>query len=219
MNYILFSKKIGFLSSTLNGGIWDKNPEKALSITSPNETSAEVAIITDTNKEHAKWIKQTEVKKLSYGEALYQLCTIIGNTKNTQAALGALKRITGSSWQKSTEGLWHNANLKLDKNGLSAHIIQNALSKDDIAEILDSISLVDYWTDNTRYIYATPAREVVIYKAAAQKLLNQLSSITEGFVSRSHSKENKYNGDVVFTKIEELRQAIECTQQHQIKKS
>lgn len=218
MIFILFSNKKGFLSSTLNGGTWDKNPEKALLRKSANETDTELATIAEKNKEHAKWIKQNEVRKLSYGEALYQLCTIIGNTKKTQAALDALHRITGVTWHKTTDGLWQSANLKLDKNSLSAHIIQNALSKDDIAEILDSISLIDYWTDNTRYIYSTPAKEVVIYRAAAQKLLSQLSSITEGFVSSSKSKDSKFNGDVIYSKIEELRQAVDCTQQHQINK-
>ena len=82
---------------------------------STNETDTELTKIAEKNKEHAKRVKQNEVRKLSYGEALYQLCTIIGNTKKTQAALDALHRITGVTWNKTADGLWQSGNLKLDK--------------------------------------------------------------------------------------------------------
>lgn len=214
MNYILFSKIKGFLSSTLDGGTWDKNPEKAYLRKTDYETDTVITSI--TNKENAKWIREDEVRKLSYGEALYQLCTIIGNTTNTKAASDALLRITGESWCKNEDELWQNNNTKLNKNELSAHIIKNAPSKDDIAEILDNISLVDYWTNDTRYIYSTPPKEVVIYKATALKLLDQLSSLTDKFVSTSQSKNNNFNGDELIAKVQKLSAEINCIQQHQL---
>lgn len=217
MELILFSNKKGVLSSIENGGTWSHNPENALVVNDIFDKRLELNSIYLNNDEHSKWMKKNEINTFSYGEALYQLITIINSTQNIADATQALKNITGLSWEKN-KSLWVCENESFDKEQISKKILENALSKEVIAKNLNLVGQVNYWTDETRNIYSIPSKEVMIYKAKAGQQISGLLSLTEKYISKSTDQDSIYHADKVYEKINELKNEISNLQQHQIKR-